>query len=289
MSIHFKHTSSQPFSIPTNSSRQYHNRQNYHSIRLIFDSIQFDSIRFDSIQFDSIRFNSNHSNPFSPHVLKSVEIDYPQTFQQFPHSAVLIVAALRTIQTIQTIEVAAVRVPSSSLSIVAPLNTKFPSFGSNVSHSVSNPTLRGRISSVVRHSCPSVNQWPFYHPDHFLGNTLSSIDFEFSVSSFESLLSTNTLLLRPSPMLVSTFHHDSVCSWQLWLPRSLHTTQFSLSLYSSCPPNTLFQSLLPTLFFVLLSTLRKYLHNLIHFTLSILLYLVRYLWRRGKHYRRWKT
>ena len=58
MSIHFKHTSSQPFSIPTNSSRQYHNRQNYHSIRLIFDSIQFDSIRFNSIQFDSIRFNS---------------------------------------------------------------------------------------------------------------------------------------------------------------------------------------------------------------------------------------
>ena len=154
MSIHFKHTSSQPFSIPTNSSRQYHNRQNYHSIRLIFDSIQFDSIRFNSIQFDSIRFNSIQ---FDSIRFNSIQF-YPQTSQQFPHSAVLIVAALRTIQTIQTIEVAAVRVPSSSLFIVAPLNTKFPSFGSNVSHSVSNPTLRGRISSVVRHSCPSVNQ-----------------------------------------------------------------------------------------------------------------------------------
>ena len=37
-----------------------------------------------------------------------------------------------------------------SLSTVVPLNGKFPSLGSTVSHSVSYPTLRGRIASVVR-------------------------------------------------------------------------------------------------------------------------------------------
>ena len=64
MSIHFKHTSSQSFSIPTNSSKQYHNQQNH-------QSIQFNSIRFDSIRFDSIPTSQIHSAFTQLNLLKS--------------------------------------------------------------------------------------------------------------------------------------------------------------------------------------------------------------------------
>ena len=144
---------------------------------------------------------------------------------------------------------------------------------------------------MVRDFWLSVNQWPFYDPGHFFCNTQSLLDFEISVTFFESFLSTNTLLLPPSSMIVYTFHHDSVCSWQLWFTGSLHTTLSSPSVSSSCLPSTLLLTLVPTLFIVLLSTLRQHLHKLIHSTLSILFFLlsVRYLWKRGHHYRRWKA
>ena len=64
MSIHFKHTSSQSFSIPTNSSKQYHNQQNH-------QSIQFNSIRFDSIRFNSIPTSQIHSAFTQLNLLKS--------------------------------------------------------------------------------------------------------------------------------------------------------------------------------------------------------------------------
>ena len=183
--------------MPTNSSKQYHNQQNHHSI-----------------QFDSIRFNSNLSNPFSPLILKSVQIGYPFNSLQYLHSAASIVAAFQALQSLralQTIQVAAVRVPSSSLSTLALINAKFPHLAlrSHIPFPIEHSEA---ISSVVRDSWPAVNPSPLCHPDHSLGNTLSVIDFEISVTSSERLLSTNTLLLSPSSIIVSTFHHDSVCS-----------------------------------------------------------------------------
>ena len=91
-----------------------------------------------------IRFDSNPSNPLNPHTIESVEIHNLHTSHQYPSSAASLAVS------VQTLQAAALRVPSLFLSTVVPLNGKFPSLGSTVSHSVSYPTLRGRIASVVR-------------------------------------------------------------------------------------------------------------------------------------------
>ena len=66
-----------------------------------------------------------------------------------------------------------VRCSSSSL------NQKVPSVGSRVWHSISILVVRGRISSVVRDSCPSVTDCPITRLVPCA--TQSLIDFEFSV------------------------------------------------------------------------------------------------------------
>ena len=140
--------------------RQYHNQQNQNHV-------------------------TNLSNPLSPHTTESVEIDCLPTFYQYPSSAASLVAALQT-----------VRVSSLSLSTVAPLNGRFPHLAvtSHIPYPIQHLEVESPQWSEILGRL-SVNQWPFYHPDHFLGSTLSLIVFEFSVSSFQSLLSTHTLLL----------------------------------------------------------------------------------------------
>ena len=145
------------YSPPTNSSRQYHNQQNYHSIRL----------------------DSNLPDLLSPYTVNRMKSTIHILHCHQPLHLAAVVHGAQLGQAVQTNQILqTVRVPSSLfLSIVAPLKAKFTSLGTTVSHSVSNRTLPSRTS-------PS-------------GPTFLSVRQSIALLSPESFLRQHTIVDRP--------------------------------------------------------------------------------------------